>query len=142
MSDSQDNLLDYKEREVQGEDLLNQSADSGSDYVEDEVIELEEDQQEDPGLKLGCDEDDIFNDGITDFQLERATNAPTQEENPEGPDQSPEVVELPPPVPMEGIESEQDSAPLRDGHDIVGLEDPSLSPQSVEDIPLGQEDSR
>ena len=43
---------------------------------------------------------------------------------------------------MEGIESEQDSAPLRDGQDIVGLEDPILSPPSVEEIPLGQEDSR
>ena len=43
---------------------------------------------------------------------------------------------------MEGIESEQDSVPLRDGQDIVGLEDPILSPPSVEEIPLGQEDSR
>ena len=110
--------------------------------MEDEVIKLEEDQQEDPGLKLGCDEDDIFDDGITDSQLECATNAPTQEENPEGPEQSPEVVELPPPMPMEGIDSEQDSAPLRYGQDIVGLEDPILSPPSVEEIPLGQEDSR
>ena len=107
------------------------------------VVEYErETQQEDSGLKLGCDEDDLFDDGITDSQLERATNAPTQEENPEGLDQSPEVVEILPPVPMEGIESEQDSVPLRDGQDIVGLEDPILSPPSVEEIPLGQEDSR
>ena len=42
---------------------------------------------------------------------------------------------------MEVIESEQDSAPLRDGQDMR-LEDPSLSPQSVEEIPLGHEDSR
>ena len=84
MSDSQDNLLDYEEGEVQGEDLLNQSANSGRDSAEDEVVELEEDQQEDPGLKLDCDEDDIFDDGITGSQLEHATNAPTQGENPEG----------------------------------------------------------
>ena len=90
----------------------------GRDSAEDEVVKLEEDQQEDPSLKLGCDKDDIFNDGITDFQLEHATNAPTQEENPKGPDQSPEVLELPPPVPMEGIESEQNSAPLRNGQDM------------------------
>ena len=135
MSDTQDNLLDYEEGEVQGENLLDQSADLGRDSVEDEVIKLEEDQQEDPGLKLGCDDNDIFDDGITDSQLERAVDAPTQED-PEGPVQSPEVVELPPPEPMEVIESEQDSAPLRDGQDM-GLEDPSLSPQSVEEIPLG-----
>ena len=55
MSIPQDNLLDYEEGEVQGEDLLNQSANSGRDSVEDEVVELEEDQQEDPDLKLGCE---------------------------------------------------------------------------------------
>ena len=43
---------------------------------------------------------------------------------------------------MEVAESEQDSADLgRDGQDM-GLEDPSLSPHSVEELPLGQEDSR
>ena len=80
---------------------------------------MEDDQQEDPGLKLGCDDNEIFDDGISDSQLERAVDAPTQED-PEGLFQCPEVVELPPPVPMEGIESEQDSAPLRDGQDILG----------------------
>ena len=43
---------------------------------------------------------------------------------------------------MEGIENEQDSVSQRDGQDIIGLEDPILSPPSVEEIPLGQEDSR
>ena len=43
---------------------------------------------------------------------------------------------------MDGIESKKDSVPLRDGQDIVGHEDPILSPPSVEEIPLGQEDSR
>ena len=52
--------------------------------MEDEVVELEEDQQEDPGLKLGCDDNDIFDDGITDSQLEQAVDAPTQED-PQGP---------------------------------------------------------
>ena len=49
-----------------------------------EVIVLKEGQQADRGLKLACDENDIFEeDGITDSQLERA-NTPTQED-PEGP---------------------------------------------------------
>ena len=48
-------------------------------------------------------------------QLLHATHDPTQEDNPEGPDQSPDVVEIPTSVPMDGIESEHDSAPLRDG---------------------------
>ena len=111
--------------------------------MEDVIVEYEREiQPEGSGLKLGCDEDDLFDDGITDSQLVHATNAPIQEENTKGLDQSLVVVELPPPVPMEWIESEQDSAPLRDGEDIVGFRDPSLSPPSVEEIPLGQEDSR
>ena len=40
--------------------------------LEDDVIVLEEEQQADPGLKLACDDHDIFKDGITDSQLERA----------------------------------------------------------------------
>ena len=77
MSVSQDNLLDYEEGEAQGEDLLNQSADSGRDSANDEVVELEEDQQEDPSLMLGCDDNNIFDDGISDSQLEQAIDAPT-----------------------------------------------------------------
>ena len=93
-----------------------------------EVIVLEEEQQADPGLKLACDENDIFKeDGITDSQLERAVNAPIQED-PEGPAQSHEVEEILPPEPMEVAECERDSAdPGRDGQEM-GLEDPSLSP--------------
>ena len=45
MSDSQNNLLDYAESEVQGEDLLDQSADLEGESTEDEVVKLEEDQQ-------------------------------------------------------------------------------------------------
>ena len=43
---------------------------------------------------------------------------------------------------MDGIESQQNSAPLRDGQDIIGHEDPISSPPSVEEIPPGQGDSR
>ena len=75
MSDSQDNLLDYMEDDVQGEDLLDQSADLEGESLEDEVVVLEEDQQADPGLKVACDDNDIFNDGITDSQLLRAMDA-------------------------------------------------------------------
>lgn len=83
---------------------------------------------EESSRKLGCDGEDLFDDdGITDSQLERATDAPTQEDNPEGQDQSLNVVKIPPSVPMEGIECEQHLAPLRDGQDIVGHEDPILS---------------
>ena len=71
---------------------------------------LEEAQQADPGLKLACDENDIFKeDGITDSQLERAVNAPTQED-PEAPVQSPEVEEILPPEPMEEGVSQQTPA--------------------------------
>ena len=60
-----------------------------------------------PIPKIGCDEEDLFeDDGITDSPLLRYTDAPTQEDNPEGPDQSREVLEIPPSVPMDGIESE------------------------------------
>ena len=84
MSDSQDNLLDYEGDKVQGEDLLDQSADLEGESLEDDVVMLEEEQQADPGLKLACDDNDIFEDGITDTQLERAINTPTQDD-PESP---------------------------------------------------------
>ena len=104
MSVSQDNLLDYEENEAQGEDLLNQSVDSGRDSSEDVVVEYERIIGE-PFPNTGCDEEDLFeDDGITDSQLLRATETPTQEDNPEGLDQSPEVVEIPPAEPMDGIE--------------------------------------
>ena len=139
MSDSQDNLLDYEGDEVQGEDLLDQSVEGGC--LEEDIVMLEDEQQADQGLKLVCDDNDIFEDGITDTQLEQVIDTPTQEDA-EGPSQSPEVEEILPPEPMEVAESEQDSADLgRDGQD-KGLEDPSLSPHSVEELPLGQEDSR
>ena len=76
MSVSQDNLLDYEEGEAQGEDLLDQSVDSGRDSSEDVVVEYER-VLEDPSLKMGCDEEDLFDDdGIIDSQLECAVDAP------------------------------------------------------------------
>ena len=82
MSASQDNLLDYKEQEAQGENLPNQSVDSGRDSSEDVVMEYER-IIGDPIPKTGCDEEDLFeDDGITDSQLLRATETPTQEDNP------------------------------------------------------------
>ena len=94
-----------------------------------------------PSTKICCEEADLFeDDGITDSQLLRYANAPTQEEKPEGPDPAPEVEEIPPSEPMDGIESQQ-PAPLRDGQDIIGQEDSIPSPPSVEEIPLGQGDS-
>ena len=99
MSISQDNLLDYEENEAQGKDLLDQSVDSGRDSSEDVVVEYERVLGA-PSPKIGCDEEDLFeDDGITDSQLLCYTDAPTQEDNPEGLDQSPEVVEIIPSVP-------------------------------------------
>ena len=70
-----------------------------------------------------CEEADLFeDDSITNSQLLRYAEAPTQEENPEGPVQSPKEEEIPLPEPMDGIESQQ-SAPLRDGQDIIGQGD-------------------
>ena len=111
--------------------------------MEKEVIMLEEVQPADPGHKLACGENDIFaEDDITDSQLERAINVPTQED-PGVPARSPEVEAALQPVPINcwALESKQDSAidPSIEGQD-EGLEDPSLSLQSVEP-PLGQESS-
>ena len=44
MSESQDNLLDYVGDKVQGEDLLDQSADLEGESLEDDIIVLEEEQ--------------------------------------------------------------------------------------------------
>ena len=61
----------------------------------------------------------------------------------DGPVQSPEVEVIkviPPSQLMEGIESQQ-SAPLRDGQDIIGQGDQDNS-SSLEEPPLGQGDSK
>ena len=67
-----------------------------------------------PSPKIGCEEADLFeDDSVTDSQLLHYAQAPTQEEKPEGLDQSPEVEVIPPSEPMDGIELLQ-PAPLRD----------------------------
>ena len=59
-----------------------------------------------PSPKIGCEEADLFkDDSITNSQLLRYAEAPTQEENPEGLDQSPEVEEIPLPETMDRIKS-------------------------------------
>ena len=53
-----------------GEDLPDQSVNSGRDSSEDVVIEYER-VLDDSSLKIGCDEEDLFDDdGIIDSQLE------------------------------------------------------------------------
>ena len=141
MSASQDNHLDSGENEAQGEDLLDQLVDSGRDSLEELVVKYERVLGA-PSPKIGCEEADLFeDDSITDSQLLRYAQAPTQEEKPEGPAPAPEVEEISPSEPIDGIESQQ-PAPLRDGQDIIRQEDSILSPPSVEEIPLGQRDSR
>ena len=115
MSASQDNLLNQEEIEAQGEALLDQSVHSGEDSLEDIIVESERILD---SPKIGCENTDLFeDDGVTDSQLLRCTEAPTQEEEAEGPVQSPEVEVIPPSQTMEGIELQQ-SAPLKEwpGH--------------------------
>ena len=92
--------------------------------------------------KFGCEEANLFeDDSITNSQFLYYVEAPTQEEKPEGPLQSPEVEVIPPSENMEGIESQQ-SAPLRDGQDIIGHGDLDNSSPSGEEPPLGQGGSK
>ena len=122
MSASQDNLLNQEVIEAQGEVLLDKSVHSGEDSLEDVVVDYE--RVIGPSRpKFGCEEADLFeDDSITKSQLLRYAEALAQEENPEGPVQSPEVEVIPPSETMEGIESQQ-LAPLRDGLDIIGQGD-------------------
>ena len=64
MSDSQDNLLDYKSDDVQGMELLHQSADLEEEPMEQEVIHLGEVQPEDLGHMLACGGRDLFEEDI------------------------------------------------------------------------------
>ena len=48
MSDSQDNLLDNEADKIQGEDLLNQSANLEGEPMEEEVVIVEEVQFQPP----------------------------------------------------------------------------------------------
>ena len=95
MSASQDNLLNQGVNEAQGEDLLDQSVNSGEDSLEDVVVEYER-VLGPSSPKFGCEEADLFeDDSITNSQLLRYAEAPTQEENPEGLVQSLGVEEIP-----------------------------------------------
>ena len=68
-----------------------QTAASEEEPMDQEVTLLEEVQPADPGHKLACSDNDIFaEDDITDSQLKRVINVPTQED-PGVPAQSPEV---------------------------------------------------
>ena len=58
MSDNQDILLEYED--IQGEDLLDQSADSEEEPMEQEVVMLLEVQPADPGHILACSDKGIF----------------------------------------------------------------------------------
>ena len=96
MSDSQDNILDYKYN-FQGADLLKESADSrGEPLEEEEVIVLKEvqvlqdpavsaEQEEDRGYLLACGDRDIFDEDAsllyTASQLIRDLSSPTQEDS-------------------------------------------------------------
>ena len=106
MSDSQDNLLDY-EYDIQGVDLLDQSADLGGEPMEEEVVMLEKVQvlpeptdpaeAEDPGYMLACGERDIFDEDVSSLytasQLIRDLSTPTQDD-PGVSALSPEVEEI------------------------------------------------
>ena len=109
MSAYQDNLLNQEEMEARGEALLDLSVYSGEDSSEDIVVQSERILD---SPKIGCENADLFeDDDITDSQLLRCTEAPTQEEEPEGPVQSPEVEVILPSEAIDSIESQQ-SAPL------------------------------
>ena len=141
MSASQDNLLNQDEMEARGEALLDQSVHSGEDSSEDIVVEFE--RILGPGSpKIGCENANLFEDDtVTDSQLLRAFEALTQDEEPEGPLQSPEVEVIHPSEAMEGIELQQ-LAPLRDGQDIIAQGDLDNSSPLEEEPPLGQGDSK
>ena len=114
MSASQDNLLNQEEMEARGEALLDQLVHSGEDSSLDVIVEIERILGP-RSPKIGCENTNLFeDDSVTDSQLLCAVEAPTQDEEPEGPVQSPEVEVIPPSEALEGIESQQ-SAPLRDG---------------------------
>ena len=80
ISDSQDNLLDF-EYNIQGADLLDQSANLEGEPMEQDVVMLGEVKPEDPGHMLACGGRDLFEEDILPVsQLVAAVNAPTQED--------------------------------------------------------------
>ena len=106
--------------------------------MDDIIVEFERIIGPPKSTKFSCEEHDHFwDDSITDSQLLRCVEAPTQGGIPEGLAQSPED-EIHPPSSeaMEGIES-QKSAPEGDGQDIIGEGDLEDSFPEQE-LPLGQ----
>ena len=142
MSASQDNLLNQKVNEAQGDILLDQSVHLGEDSSDDVIVEYERIIGPPESPKFGCEECDLFeDDSITNSQLLCYAEAPTQEEIPEVPAKSPEDEVVPPTEAMEGIELQQ-SAPLRDSQDIIGQGDLEDSPPFEQELPLGEGDSK
>ena len=62
MSHNQEILLEFECDDVQGEDLLDQPADSEEEPMEQEVVMLEEVQPVDPGHMLACGDRDILDE--------------------------------------------------------------------------------
>ena len=60
MSHNQEILLEFKCDDILGWDLLDQSADSGEEPMEQEIIVLIEVQPVDPGHMLACSDKGIF----------------------------------------------------------------------------------
>ena len=149
MSEIQDNLLDYECDKVQGEDLIDHSADLEEEPIEEEVIMLEEVQHQpaepaDLGYMLASGDRDIFDEEVTYTvsQLMADLNSPTRED-PGVPACFPEVEEAIKQVPIEDwvYESEKGSMDAHMEGQDNRQEDLSLSSQSVEP-PLGQGSSR
>ena len=77
----QEILIEYECDDVQGEDLLDQSADSEEEPMEQEVFMLKEVQPADPGHMLACSDRGIFTEvDLTNSRHVAAVNAPTQED--------------------------------------------------------------
>ena len=82
--------------EAQGEIILEQLVHSGEDSLEDVIVEYER-VLGPSSPKFDCEEADLFeDDSITNSQLLHYVEAPTEEEKPEGPVQSPEAEVIPP----------------------------------------------
>ena len=82
LCDSQDNFLDNECDKVQGEDLLDQSADSKEEPMEQEVVMLIEVQPADPGHMLACSDKGIFTEaGLITSRHVVAVNSPTEEDS-------------------------------------------------------------
>ncbi len=62
MSHNQEILLEFECDDVLGEDLLDQSANSEEEPMEQEVVMLKEVQPADPGHMLACSDRDIFDE--------------------------------------------------------------------------------